>query len=855
MKKITFPTLSDKIASRTFANGLRVFAMNRPQSASVRMQAWVSTGSMHEGKYLGSGLSHFLEHMAFHGTREFSGSRISEKIAGYGGELNAATSSEYTNFYFNLPPAYLEQGLTMLDSLVREPLLPEKPFQSEREVILRELAMYKDSPVHTLFETLRANTILRHPMRYPVGGFPELLSGLTPEIMREYHDLRYTPGRTFFVVVGDAEPERVFDILEKRTAHWERGQLAEPVLPSEEPCLFIRRIRTEFDTPQAYYAAAWQSPGAIHPDHIAVHAFADILGNGDSSRLYEELVKKRMLAQDLIFYAQGLSSIGYAGVAAIAEPDKTVELSARFFELLRKFAEEGPKEEELECLRSNQRTDYLRSLQTNEGIAPIIAKSVLHYGSPSAIDHFLPKLDALTGEDLIRVGRRYFSESAATVVEQYPAGILRQRKKTVKADKQPAPVLIRLKSGQKLLMLEDRALPLVNFAMTMPGGLLNEPREKSGLTRLLAETLACGCADYPETEFHRKLELNAIDLNIEAGLSALTVGVTCPAEKLTVAMELVGAMLSRPEFPARAVDRERTAMLDAMKTGLMKPETVAKDIMRKKLFRNHPFGIGRQEQMKTIAALRPADLRKFYREVCLSAPKTVFGFSGDLTRKEAEKWTAFLIRSCTWNDFVPADFPAPEFPVREVRETAVLPRQQAVIFTAMPGVRSGTADADVLSLIRADSISMASRLFQTVRNQQGLVYHAQFSFQPGFGFDGFMGYCGATSAGGCPMLEKIFRDEIVRLAKSALTRKEFENARRMVLFQLDNVRQSPEELLSALIAAEFTGKSWEYFWNSKERLLALTWPEFSRRARKLFSGKKTVTAVVLPEQLQEKCSK
>ena len=77
----------------------------------------------------------------------------------------------------------------------------------------------------------------------------------------------------------------------------------------------------------------------------------------------------------------------------------------------------------------------------------------------------------------------------------------------------------------------------------------------------------------------------------------------------------------------------------------------------------------------------------------------------------------------------------------------------------------------------------------------------------------------------------------------------------MLLFQLDNIHQSPEELLSALVAAEFTGKTWKYFWNSKERLLAMTWSEFSRRTRKLFSGKKTVTAVVLPEQIQENAQK
>ena len=847
MKKTDFPTLSEKIVFRTFDNGLRVYVLPRPQTASVTMQAWVATGSMNEGKYLGSGLSHFLEHMLFHGSREYPGKQISDRIASYGGELNAATSSEYTFFYFDLPPAYLQEGLTMLDSMIREPLLPEKQFKTERDVILRELAMYKDSPIHNLFETMRMNTLLRHPLRYSTGGFPDLLSQLTPQIMREYHALRYTPGRTFYVVVGNADPEKVFDLLERRTAGWPRGILEEPVLPSEDPSIFPRRVQTEFDTPQAYYAAAWQSPGAIHKDFIAVNAFADILGNGDSSRLYEELVKKRMLAQDLIFYSQALNSIGYSGTVAIAEPDKMRDLSSCVFDLIGKFISEGPSEEELECLRSNQRTDYLRSLQTNEGIAPLISKSVLHYGSPAAIDHYLPALEALTGNDLIRVGEKYFAASSATVIEQYPAGTLSRQKKSEDAVKPSVPFLTHMKSGQKLLVQEDHALPLVNFAVVMPGGILNETAEQAGLTHLLAETLACGCGKYTESEFHRKLELHAVDLNIEAGFSALTIGVTCPAEKLAVAMELLGAMLSRPEFPNQAVERERAVLLDAMKTSLMKPEAVAKDIVRKRLFRNHPFGISRSERMKTIARISPADLKKFYQSVCLSASKTVFGFSGDLTGKEAEKWTRFLIRSCRWNRYCPDNFPDPGFPTREIRETATLPREQAIVLTAWPGVKSGSPDADVLDLVRADANSMASKLFEAVRDQQGLVYHAQFSFQPGFGFDGFMGYGGATSAKGVSALEKIFRDEYRRMARSGLSAKEFENARRMLLFRLDNIRQSPEELLSSLVSAEFTGLSWKYFWNRPEQLRAMTRTEFNRRVKKLFTGKKAVTAIVLPQ--------
>ncbi|MBO4630803.1 MAG: insulinase family protein, partial [Lentisphaeria bacterium] len=188
------------------------------------------------------------------------------------------------------------------------------------------------------------------------------------------------------------------------------------------------------------------------------------------------------------------------------------------------------------------------------------------------------------------------------------------------------------------------------------------------------------------------------------------------------------------------------------------------------------------------------------------------------------------------------------------RKIALLPRQQAVVFTAVPGVQSGSPDTDVLNLIRTDAASMASKLFQSVRNQNGLVYYAHFTSQSGFGFDGFMGYCGATTADGAPELEKIFREEMRRLAQHGLTETEFENARRMLLFQLENLRQSPEELLSALTSAEFTGSGWRYVWDRKTLLEKMTRTAFNRRVKKLFTGKNTVTSVVLPKPDQGKNS-
>ena len=850
MKKISFPNLSGQIEFRQFANGLRVFVLPRPHTMAVTMQAWVATGSIHEDRYLGHGLSHFLEHMLFQGSREFPGNRISERIAAFGGNLNAATSAEYTFAYFNLPPEYLKDGLTMLDSMIREPVLPEKQFASEREVILRELSMYNDSPVHNLLEKLRMTVLQRHPLRFNTGGFPDLLAQVTPEIMREYHEKRYTPGRTFYVVTGAAEPGEVFDILEKRTEKWARGSLAEPVLPQEPPCVFQRRVETVFPDPLAYYASAWQTPGTRHPDHIAVNAFADILGNGDSSRFYEELVNRRRLAQDILFYSLALASTGYSGVIAEAKPENMHELSGRAFDILRQFVRTGPTKDELDRLRNTQRADFLRSLQSNDGIAGLIAKSVLHYGSPSAIDSYLPRLNALTADDLIRVGKQYFTENAASIVEQYPEGFVKADRKSVSGQNAAVPELHTFGTGQRILFLEDHRLPLVNLVIRMPAGRFNEKKKQYGLSKLLAETLDSGCKRYDEQTFDRILEQNAIDLDIEAESASLTVSLNAPAEKMLVAVDLLSAMLSDPLFPEEAVERERENLLDEIRTSLMKPETAVKELVRKRLFGKHPSGVGREELLHTIAAVKAEDLRRFFHDICLSSPKTVIAFSGDLSWKNAEKWARKIIDSCRWNKYCPSAVSEPVFPERNCRETVSLPREQACVFTALRGVRSGTPDLEMMNLVRLDASSMASRLFDTLRNQNGLVYYAHFSLTPGYGCSGYMGFCGATKTEGIPVLEKIFKNEIRRLARHGLTRQEFENARKMMIFNLRELHQTPDTMLQLLSYTVFAGLGWEYIWNREANLLKMKYETVNRRIKELFSGAALVTAVSLPKNRQ-----
>jgi zinc protease len=208
--------LFSDIRSYTYPNGLALYVLPRPGSASLELQCAVRTGSMHEEENLGCGLSHFLEHMLFQGCAGFPGRTGSEEIEKAGGAINAYTSYDRTVYYLRVPASRQETALKLLSSMIRSPELPEKRFAEEKEVILRECDLYFDSPGTKMFLSGFAALFGTHPARVPIIGHREMIASVTRDMAAAYHAKRYTPNRCFFVAVGAVDP----DVLYKQ-----RGEL------------------------------------------------------------------------------------------------------------------------------------------------------------------------------------------------------------------------------------------------------------------------------------------------------------------------------------------------------------------------------------------------------------------------------------------------------------------------------------------------------------------------------------------------------------------------------------------------------------------------------------------------------
>jgi len=197
----------------TFSNGLTVILMEDHSAPVVSAQAWCQAGSIHEGKWLGAGLSHVLEHMLFKGTQKRGKGRIDQEVQEAGGYMNAYTSFDRTVYYINAPSTGTGVAVDILADIMRHASLPEDELTSELDVIRREMDMNQDDPSRRSARGLFETAYLHSPYRYTVIGYPDVFNRITREDILSYYRRMYVPSNQFFVIVGDIQSDAVIEQL------------------------------------------------------------------------------------------------------------------------------------------------------------------------------------------------------------------------------------------------------------------------------------------------------------------------------------------------------------------------------------------------------------------------------------------------------------------------------------------------------------------------------------------------------------------------------------------------------------------------------------------------------------------
>jgi zinc protease len=841
------PTLPDSRAQVfTLDNGLTLIVDEDHSAPVASVQAWCATGSIDEGKWMGAGLSHILEHMLFKGTQDRKAGDIARQIQDRGGYINAYTSFDRTVFWIDVPADGVSEAVAILSDAMMNSTLPEDEYVKEQEVIRREFAMGFDDPGRQSSQLMLRTVFSDSPFRHPVIGYLDVYNKLKRDDVMAYYKSRYAPNNLTFVVAGDVDAQKVRQQLEEAFKNYSR-QALEPVFVASEPEQIGRReAHEEFPTELTRLSLAWRVPGLTHPDTPALELLGDVLGSGRSSILNQELREKQHIAHSVDAGMFSLQTDGVFVIQAVCDPAERPAVEKEALAVVERLKEQGSSQAELDKARRSMLARQLSGLATARGKASDLGSNWLLTRNPNFSKDYLDAIARVTTADLKRVAREYLRSNRLNVTSINPPGSLvgerRSGPEAVRSDVQRFV----LPNGLRLLVREDARLPLVSIYSTFRGGLLAETPENNGITRLLSRTILKGTKSRTSAQLAEQIESAGGRFGADNGNNSFSASVEVMKPDLALGLDVLADVLQNPIFPEKEVELEKAAQIAAIKAEDEQITAVARNVMREKLFGSHPYALRGSGRIESVAKITPADLLAFQKEYVV-ANNGVIAVFGDVKAQDVLKLVEKDFGRMPAGKLALSEPPKPVAPSAPVNAVEERNKQQAVVMIGYPGSDILSPDRTTLDLLNEASNDLGSRFFNRIREQLGLAYFIGAGNFSGLAAGSFVFYLG-TDPKKVEAVTAEFRDEINGLSKDGLTEDELGRAKKKLLGS-EAIRNQSNSAFAANVAVdELVGLGFDNYLNRKAQVEAVTLEDVRRAADKYFANPSHVEVIVRPPE-------
>lgn len=394
-----------------FGNGLRVLTIPMPSLESATVLALVGAGSRYETKEI-SGISHFMEHMAFKGTdRRPSAMEISSIIDGMGGESNAFTSKEYTGYYIKSAKDRIETSFDVLSDILINSKFDANEIQKEVGVIIEELNLYEDTPVRKIGDIYEQLLYGDTPMGWDIGGEKEVIKKITREDFMKYKDSLYSADNMTVVVAGGVGEDEALKLADKYFSSMRKFKTDKPLPVKEKqgkPEILIKYKETE----QIHVAVGVRTISIKSEKRYPLSVLSAILGGGMSSRLFHEVRERRGLAYYVRSSAEEYTDAGSLVSMAGIDPKRAEEAIKVIIAEYQKVAEGkmNLKDEELKKAKEFLKGHLVLDLEDSKSVAGYYASQEILEDRIENPDEVLRKTDAVTAEDVIAAGQEFFKD-------------------------------------------------------------------------------------------------------------------------------------------------------------------------------------------------------------------------------------------------------------------------------------------------------------------------------------------------------------------------------------------------------------------------------------------------------------
>lgn len=393
----------------TLKNGLRVITTPMHEARSVVAEMIVGTGSRYEDFSVNGGVSHFLEHLLFKGTKRRPSSKIiSEEIDAVGGYNNAYTSNDLTNFYVKVPMEHATLAIDILCDMIANPLFDSEEIDRERNVVVEEMNVFRDDPARHIGTLVPPLLWPGNALGYDIIGSEEVIRDISRDDIVAYKSAHYKPGNLIMSVAGNISHEEVVAQVEHFLGALESGSTPH-YTPIAKGLASDRVAAIEKDTAQAHFTIDCLAYPYRHPNEAAAHVVTNILGRGMSSRLFVNIREHKGLAYAVSASQQNFVDTGQFEVYAGVSLDKITQAIEAVLHELTVIAEKPVSAAELAKAKNQARGGLQMALESNINVAERQGSQAILLNSIQTPEETLAEIDAVSREDVQLVAAEMFA--------------------------------------------------------------------------------------------------------------------------------------------------------------------------------------------------------------------------------------------------------------------------------------------------------------------------------------------------------------------------------------------------------------------------------------------------------------
>ena len=827
----------------TLDNGLQVIIREDKAAPVVSVQAWSRAGSIHEGAWLGAGLSHVLEHMLFKGTTNRGPGVIDQQVQDAGGYMNAYTSFDRTVYHIDVPNTGAKIAVDILCDIMMNATLPADELGKEMDVIRREMDMNQDDPRQKSARRLFEVAYTRSPYRFTVIGYPDIFNDLKREDIFNYYREKYAPNNLFFVVVGDINARDVEEQIRAAFGNAKARPMPAFELAEEPKQIAPREVIEEAVVELAHVHFSWHIPDVRHPDMPLLDVLATLLGNGRSSRLYQQVREKKGLVNSVDAWTYTPGGAGLFGMSAVMEAGKFAAARDAMLAELESMKNEPVSAGELQKAVKQFTAGTLSARKTMSGQAQDLGGNWIAASDLNFSKRYLDAVKRITPQDLQRVARMYLTEPNRTMYALLPTGTKPKDELIASAQQTHAIQKFDLPNGLRLLVKEDHRLPFVEIRTVLRGGVLAEGPTNNGVTLLMAKMLLQGTTSRTAEQIASEMESMGGSIDSYGGNNSFGVNAEVLSNDFSAGLNIVADVLLDPLFPAAAFEREREMQLSAIHAQRDQLLQSGSRQMRRALYGDIGYGLDTNGTDESVTKLQVGGVKAYWAG--LFAPTNcviaIFGdVKADVVRKAVEE------RFGAWKNkaLLPEVGKVPALHgVKRVTDTR--DKKQAVLLIGYPGTTLYSEDRYALELLQEALSDLGSRLFTRIREKLGLAYYvgAQnfLGLSPGY----FAFYTG-TEPEKVQLVETEMLKEAAALRAEGLSPEELKRAKAKVVGQKKIARQDLGSYAMVCALDELYGLGFDHSDNDDAKYEAVTLEDVKRVAARYLSEDKFVISVVKP---------